>query len=279
MTKKEKTMVTTSISMETNYGSWVVSKANNNDENETITTHPEYDEEEARKYLFYSKVAFCTEQSILAWSCGYMCDKVPIISDDDDAPDNNNNNNNKVRYIPEGESYGVQGYVAQIPNDNNNNNSDVDGDNDNDDLSDHDGTNNNKCIVSFRGSLNTKNWYADFLFMLKPWPTGNMIMNMNLTDGEENEVDWCRGCKAHYGFASAYDELRNEVHDAIQDLNCTSLVVSGHSLGGAIGKCIYVQRTLGFPLRWLIILYCWFYSFPYSFFSTTVSKPFFSISN
>ena len=52
-----------------------------------------------------------------------------------------------------------------------------------------------------------------------------------------------------------------------------------HFLGGAIGKCIYMQCTLGFTLRWLIILYCWFYSFPYSFFSTTVSKPIFSISN
>ena len=171
-----------------------------------------------------------------------MCNKVPIIDDEDAAPDNNNANN-KVRYIPEGESYGVQGYVAQIPGD-----GDGDGDSDNDDLSDHDGGTNKKCIVAFRGSLNTKNWYADFLFMLKPWPTGNMMLNMNLTDGEEEEVDWCRGCKAHYGFASAYDELRNDVHSAIQDLNCTSLIVSGHSLGGAIGKCI---------IRVVISVYCW----------------------
>ena len=227
---------------------------------------PYYDEEEAKKYVFYSKIAFCTEHAITTWTCGYMCDTVPIIStrrnrtttiegnyNDSEHPQTNMNkpptNKNMIRYIPEGRKYGVQGYVAQLPTtsttttlndlsedagagagagDNNNNNNNV-----------------QKCIVAFRGSLSKKNWYADFLILLRPWPTNTMrknftttttssMHNTNTTTNNTNDVDWCQGCKAHHGFASAYDELRYDVYRAIEELQCTSLVLTGHSLGAAI---------------------------------------------
>jgi len=174
---------------------------------------PEYNEDEALEHIFYSKVAFCTEHAIKSWSCGDMCKRAPIVGKD------------KIRYISEGERFKVQGYVAQIPvrsagsgksvgleetlNMNNYN------DNDNDD--------DIKCMISFRGSLNVANWYADFLTMLRPWPLKEL-----------SDADWCRGCKAHFGFTEAYEELRADVHSAITDLNCTRLVLAGHSLGAAI---------------------------------------------
>ena len=58
---------------------------------------------------------------------------------------------------------------------------------------------------------------------LRPWPLNDL-----------SDAEWCPGCKAHYGFAGAYDELRDDVHTAIQELNCTRLVLSDHSLGAAI---------------------------------------------
>lgn len=173
---------------------------------------PEYNEDEALEHVFYSKVAFCTEHAIKSWSCGEMCKRAPIVGKD------------KIRYISEGERFKVQGYVAQIPvrsaapgkslgleealnvkNYNDDNDDDI------------------KCMISFRGSLNVANWYADFLTMLRPWPLNEL-----------SDADWCRGCKAHYGFTEAYEELRADVHSAIADLNCTRLVLAGHSLGGAI---------------------------------------------
>jgi len=269
---------------------------------------PYYDEDEAKKYVFYSKVAFCTEYAITTWTCGYMCDTVPISTtrmnrtpttitttttttegiydDDQEHPETNANkppaNRNMIRYIPEGRNYGVQGYVAQLPTTTHRNSTSTTTTTIPNDLSDANAsanvsasasagvgvgagtgagagttttTNNNiqKCIVSFRGSLNTKNWYADFLILLQPWPTDNMrknftttttatttrtmntaTTNTNTNTTTNNDVDWCQGCKAHHGFASAYDELRNDVHRAIEELQCTSLVLTGHSLGAAI---------------------------------------------
>jgi len=204
---------------------------------------PYYDEEEAKKYLFYSKAAFCTEHAITTWTCGYMCDTVPISITKEgkyDPEHQKHKPKNMIRYIPEGRKYGVQGYVAQIPSSNSTTHNDLSN------------AGAKKCIVSFRGSLNSKNWYADFLIMLKPWPTDSMIKNLTITmntnndiNGDKNVVDWCKGCKAHHGFASAYDELRYDVHRAIEELHCTSLVVSGHSLGAAIATLAsFDLRTL-----------------------------------
>lgn len=163
------------------------------------------------EHIYYSKVAFCTEEAIKSWSCGHICERAPIVGTD------------KIRYIPEGERFKVQGYVAQIPIE-----GDVSGKDSNSEgtlsiNNDSNSSNNTKCIVSFRGSLNRANWYADFLAMLRPWPLNDL-----------SDAKWCRGCKAHYGFTEAYDELRVDVHKAIAELNCTQLVLAGHSLGAAI---------------------------------------------
>jgi hypothetical protein len=109
----------------------------------------------------------------------------------------------KVRYIPEGPVAKVQGYVAQIP------------------IEIPDGS--TKCIVSFRGSLNFSNWMADLDFRLRDWPLGEL-----------KNAEWCKGCRAHKGFSDAYDELRDDVHEAIRELGCTRLVLAGHSLGAAV---------------------------------------------
>lgn len=172
---------------------------------------PKYNEEEALQQIFYSKAAFCTEHAIKSWSCGEMCDRAPIVGTD------------TIRYIPEGERFKIQGYVAQIPtetigpsNTTANQTSIADNGNGSE-------TNDTKCMISFRGSLNGANWYADFLLMLRPWPLNELA-----------GAEWCKGCMAHYGFTEAYDELRTDVHRAIQELNCTRLTLTGHSLGGAI---------------------------------------------
>lgn len=73
---------------------------------------PAYNETEALLHVYYSKAAFCTEHAITSWSCGEMCSKAPVVK-------------GAVRYIPEGKSYGVQGYVARTQDD--------------------------RCIVAFRG--------------------------------------------------------------------------------------------------------------------------------
>jgi len=189
----------------------------NNNNNETIDQnvcafngnndcqeYPEYNQDEALRYLHYAKVAFCKNTSILSWSCGPMCDKTSHVP-------------GKVRYIPEGPGYKVQGYVAQISEASANSNS-------------------TKCIVSFRGSLNPSNWLADSMFYLVQWPLQSSWLSFSNDDqNAEEEENWCEGCKTHHGFAAAYEELKVDVHSAIEDLGCTNLVVAGHSLGAAVG--------------------------------------------
>jgi len=164
----------------------------------TPTPGPKYNESEALQFVYYSQAAFCTEKAITSWSCGSMCESAPTVA-------------GAVRYIPEGKENGVQGYVAQIPG--------------------------GSCLVAFRGSLNAKNWYADFAFELKPWPTGDRA-----------NASWCQGCYAHRGFAAAYEELRPAMRSYLQELNCSRLVVTGHSLGAAVATIASfdLRAALGF---------------------------------
>jgi len=183
----------------------------NNNVRDLVPDHPEYNEEEAVKFIQYSKIAFCTEHAIKTWSCGEMCDRAPIVGKD------------RIRYIPEGKRLKVQGYVAQIPTERVISGEDASPESTTPSIN-HDNTSDDtKCIISFRGSQNSANWYADFLAKLRPWPLNNLT-----------GAEWCRGCKAHYGFTESYEELRLDVHKAIAELNCTRLVLAGHSLGAAV---------------------------------------------
>jgi len=183
----------------------------NNNVTDLVLDYPEYNEEEAVKFIQYSKIAFCTEHAIKTWSCGEMCDRAPIVGKD------------RIRYIPEGKRLKVQGYVAQIPTERVISGEDASPESTTPSIN-HDNTSDDtKCIISFRGSQNSANWYADFLAKLRPWPLNNLT-----------GAEWCRGCKAHYGFTESYEELRLDVHKAIAELNCTRLVLAGHSLGAAV---------------------------------------------
>jgi len=160
-----------------------------------------YNEQEALQHIYYAKVSFCTEHAITSWSCGDMCEKASIVGTD------------KVRFIPEGERFKVHGYVAQVPTSTPTSSS-ISRDHEADDV---------KCMIGFRGSVNWANWYANFHLSLRDWPLNDL-----------SGADWCRGCKAHYGFTEIYEELRPNVHKAIEELNCTRLVLTGHSLGAAV---------------------------------------------
>lgn len=163
--------------------------------NGDIPEYTPYNEQEALQHALYAKVSFCTEQAITSWSCGDMCERAPIMGTD------------RIRFIPEGERFQVHGYVAQVPTNSSRAKDDSD----------------IKCVIGFRGSVNWANWYADFHLKLQPWPLNDLA-----------GADWCPGCMAHYGFTEIYEELRPSVHNAIEELQCSRLVLTGHSLGAAV---------------------------------------------
>lgn len=86
-----------------------------------------------------------------------------------------------------------------------------------------------KFVVSFCGSVDAKDWVADFMRMQKPWPYANTQNQMN-------------GVKIHTGFITQYNSVREkivrEVSDFVNECHADkiapSITVCGHSLGGAL---------------------------------------------
>jgi len=156
-----------------------------------------YNEAEAKQFLQYGRVSFCSQQAVESWSCGEMCDHARIVP-------------GQVRYL-EDKAMSVAGYVAVLP----------------DDVRSGDPKAGPKCMVSFRGTVDVANWKSNFNFPRMTWPPSGP-----LHDGR-NET-WCPNCFAHRGFAMSYEALRWQYLDAVNNLGCRSLIFTGHSLGGAI---------------------------------------------
>lgn len=81
----------------------------------------------------------------------------------------------------------------------------------------------NQVILSIRGSAYPKNLDQDFLFNLVPLSVSGLS---------------CSGCQVHAGFQNTWNTMRSSVVSAVQSAlsqhSGSSLVVTGHSLGGAL---------------------------------------------
>jgi putative lipase involved disintegration of autophagic bodies len=86
----------------------------------------------------------------------------------------------------------------------------------------------NSIITSFRGSSNTKNWVEDFVFFKTPY-----------------YVDGCNDCEVHRGFLACYNSLRVEINNylpvMVEKYPNAKIIVTGHSLGGAIAVLAAVE--------------------------------------
>ena len=81
------------------------------------------------------------------------------------------------------------------------------------------------CVVAIAGTsfYNWRNIRADLEFWRTKWPTWSRSC-----------ADWCYGCEVMKGFASSYQELRDEIFASLEQLKCSAVTFTGHSLGGAI---------------------------------------------
>lgn len=76
-------------------------------------------------------------------------------------------------------------------------------------------------MICFRPSSNIDNW----------------ITNLNY---KKVRYDKCEGCKVHQGFYKAYNESAEAFKHILEKLlknydNSVGIIVTGHSLGGALG--------------------------------------------
>jgi hypothetical protein len=113
----------------------------------------------------------------------------------------------------------AEGYVAQVPEG-------------------HGQPFNGRCVVAFRGSVDLMNYYHDFNFVPSSWP-----------DWPDNDNFWCPSCTVHVGVAQCYRDLREKMLFYIRELQCTSMSVTGHSLGAGIATLASMElRSAGHPV-------------------------------
>mmetsp|Transcript_34576 Transcript_34576/g.98093 ORF Transcript_34576/g.98093 Transcript_34576/m.98093 type:complete len:353 (+) Transcript_34576:1-1059(+) len=156
-------------------------------------TAPQYDEKLSLFFALLAQVAFCDPENIERWDCGEPCEKTGF------KP-------RRVQVLHPGPLLAVQGFVALVP----------------EELTLLPQTGRTRCIVSFRGSNNMKNWMADAMAWLSEY------------HGAEERA-WCLGCKVHEGFETAYSELRTHLWGAVLGpFQCKEVYVTGHSLGAAV---------------------------------------------
>ncbi|KAG8158877.1 hypothetical protein KVR01_011320 [Diaporthe batatas] len=83
-----------------------------------------------------------------------------------------------------------------------------------------------EVVVAFRGSSGIRNWIADLTFLQVP-------------------CDYTSGCAVHSGFKIAWESIRDFtmsfVDAALTEYPDYKLVVTGHSLGGAVGTLAAIE--------------------------------------
>eukprot|EP01132_Coremiostelium_polycephalum_P003742 gene3742-4661_t len=87
--------------------------------------------------------------------------------------------------------------------------------------------------VVFRGSKELNNWVSNLKLIL---------VNYSL----------CKNCVVHAGFLECWNSAKNEIKDTITSAlkectDCTKIVITGHSLGGAISTLCSIEVSKWFP--------------------------------
>lgn len=95
-----------------------------------------------------------------------------------------------------------------------------------------------QVVLSFRGSQSIRNWIAD--------------LDLSMDDCDDLPVADDSDCEIHSGFNDAWNNVKDWVYTFVANASSTypnhTLIVTGHSLGGAVGTIAAANlRAQGYP--------------------------------
>ena len=92
----------------------------------------------------------------------------------------------------------------------------------------------NALVIGFRGSEETGiwDWITDLKFVQQVYPYG---------ESKNSQV------RVHYGFISAYQSVRDAIHNQVKSSPHRRVICTGHSLGGALATLCALDVQYNFP--------------------------------
>lgn len=111
--------------------------------------------------------------------------------------------------------------------------------------------------IVFRGSEERIDWSTNFDFNKTTFQ--EQVIKQEIIQQQDKVYPYQEesqsNAKMHQGFVNAYLSVRNQIHDYIQRHTASNLIVTGHSLGGALSTLCAVDMQYCFGEKFAISIY------------------------
>ncbi|MBW4520452.1 MAG: lipase family protein [Scytolyngbya sp. HA4215-MV1] len=113
--------------------------------------------------------------------------------------------------------------------------------------------------IVFRGSEKRADWNTNFDIQEEVADFQEAVIQEQIVDNREPIYPYAgeskSGAKMHRGFVSAYMSVREQIHTYLKNYTAATVIVTGHSLGGALATLAAVDVQYNFASKFKIEVY------------------------